>query len=261
LKGNFLKIASLAARENVKKWSGQYGSLPPGRRSDPPAFLADHFSGCGVITEIKLRSPSGGDLMGRTDPMKLARIYEEAGAEAISVVVEENHFGGSPKLFEKINEVTGLPLLWKDFVLDPYQVRLAASLGASAVLLIVGLTDDDRMQSLIKTAGDEGLRSLIEIHHEGELKKALSMGADLVGVNNRDLVSLKVDTTISKRMASQFPESLQAVSESGMRNSDDVRHMAGLGYRAVLVGEALVTADDPGTLLREMIRAGRGAEG
>jgi len=194
--------------------------------------------------------------MGESDPCGLAARYQETGAEAISVVVEERYFGGSPELFQRVRDNTELPLLWKDFVVDPFQVRLAAALGASAVLLIVGLVPDDELRSLLDLAREEGLSPLVEIHSEDDLARALVAGADLVGVNNRDLVSLQVDPGVSERTASRLPKGLRAVSESGIKSPGDVGRMAGLGYRAVLVGEALVTAENPGALLKEMVKAG-----
>jgi indole-3-glycerol phosphate synthase len=204
-----------------------------------------------------MRSPSRGDLMGGADPQRLAGIYEKSGAEAVSVVVEEKYFGGSPELFEHVRESTALPLLWKDFVVDSYQVRLAAALGASAVLLIVGLVPDENLRALLNIAREEGLIPLVEVHGEGDLPRALAAGADLVGVNNRDLVSLEVDPRVSEKVSSLIPRNLRAIAESGMKNPQDVRRMADLGFRAVLVGEALVTAKEPGALLGEMVKAGK----
>lgn len=256
----FLNSAALAAAGNVKEWTGRYGHPVPSEIWQRVPFLPDISSGCGIIAEVKMRSPSRGDLMGGSDPERLAGFYQAAGAEAVSVVVEEKHFGGSPELFKRVREKTDLPMLWKDFVVDPYQVHLAAALGASAVLLIVGLVPDYELSSFISLARESGLAPLVEIHHEEELGRALSAGAEIVGVNNRNLVSLEVDTSTAERVASFFPDGLRTVSESGMKSPDDVGRMAGLGYRAVLVGEALVTADDPEGLLREMVEAGRRTE-
>jgi indole-3-glycerol phosphate synthase len=253
----FLKTAALSAAGNVNEWKRRYGhqALTGIHRQIP--FLPDSWGGCGIIAEVKRRSPSRGDLMEGSDPERFAGLYQEAGAEAVSVVVEEKHFGGSPDLFERVRARTELPLLWKDFVIDPYQIHLAAALGASAILLIVGLVPDGELRSFIHLARESGLSSLVEIHREEELGRALSAGADIVGVNNRNLVSLEVDTSTSERIAPLFPSGLRTVAESGTRGPEDVRRMAGLGYRAVLVGEALVTAGDPESLLEEMVKAGR----
>jgi len=253
----FLISAARAAIGNVKEWTLRYGS--PGSSDMWPGrpFLQDDSGGCGIIAEVKMRSPSRGDLMGESDPERLAELYERAGAEAVSVVVEEKYFGGSPELFQRVRKNITLPMLWKDFVVDPFQVRLAAALGASAVLLIVDLVPDNELKILVDAARESGLAPLVEIHNEGELERALGAGADLVGVNNRDLVSLKVDPGVSQRIASRFPEGLPAVSESGMKDPGDVGRMADLGFRAVLVGEALITAEDPGALLAEMVKRGK----
>lgn len=260
MKTGFLSTAAAAAADNVKGWIDRFGRRmpPPGHQAS--AFLSGSSEDCGIIAEVKMRSPSRGDLMGGSDPELLAGLYEKAGAEAVSVVVEEKHFGGSPELFKKVRERTDLPMLWKDFIVNPYQIQLAAALGASAVLLIVGLVSDDDLRSFIGLTRDLGLAALVEIHGEEELGRALSAGADIVGVNNRNLISLEVDTSISERVVPLFPAGLRTVAESGMRGPEEVRRMAGLGYRAVLVGEALVTADDPEELLEKMVKAGRRAE-
>ncbi len=249
MRTDFLPKAAFAARENVRNWLARYGSPESGEYSPKLVFLPKERPGCGVIAEVKMRSPSRGDLMGGSDPCELAARYQESGAEAISIVVEEKYFGGSPELFESVRDNTKLPLFWKDFVVDPFQIRLAAALGASAVLLIVGLVPDDELSHLIDLARGEGLSPLVEVHCEGDLARALAAGADLVGVNNRNLVSLEVDTRVSEEVLSRFPEGLRAVSESGLKSPEDVYRIAGLGYREFLVGEALVTADDPGGLL------------
>jgi len=206
---------------------------------------------------VKLRSPSRGDLSGDTDYLALPRIYESAGAEAVSVVVEERYFGGSPELFDQVLNRTDLPLLWKDFVVHPFQIELAARLGASAILLIAGLLKGKDLADMIDRAGAEGLRPLVEIHDENELNRALDAGADLVGVNNRDLVTLEVDLELSWRLAPHLEGSVQSVAESGLRNPEDVIKMADLGYRAVLIGEAFVTSPDPVKSLADMVNAGR----
>ena len=254
----FLNTAALTAADNVKEWTARYGNTVSAKIQTCGPFLPDDTSsGCGIIAEVKLRSPSRGDLKGGLNPELLAELYQQMGAEAVSVVVEEKHFGGSPELFESVRERIELPMLWKDFVVDPYQIRLAAALGASAVLLIVGLVPDDEIRSFIRLARALDLTPLVEIHNESELEKALSSGADLLGVNNRNLFSLEVDISTSERIAPLLPSGFRMVSESGMKKPDNVRRMAELGYRAVLVGEALVTAEDPGALLGEMVEAGK----
>ena len=153
--------------------------------------------------------------------------------------------------------MTGLPLLWKDFIVDTFQISLAADQGASAVLLIAGLLTDDILARFIRIARAEGLRPLVEVHDHLECKRAVDAGADLIGVNNRNLVTLEVDTGVSEDLADMIPAGIQMVAESGIRKPEDVSRMAAFGYSAVLVGESLVTAEDTEGLLKEMVNAGK----
>lgn len=253
---SFLDKAAKSAAENVTAWRDRFGDRITGGRPSRPRFL-DGGNACGVIAEVKLRSPSRGDLAGDTDYLALPRIYQSAGAEAVSVVVEERYFGGSPELFDQVRDRTDLPLLWKDFVVHPFQIELAAHLGASAILLIAGLLKGKDLADMIDRARAVGVRPLVEIHDENELNLALDAGADLVGVNNRDLVTLEVDLELSWRLAPHLEGSVQGVAESGLRNPQDVIRMADLGFRAVLVGEAFVTSSEPLKSLADMVRAGR----
>jgi indole-3-glycerol phosphate synthase len=183
-------------------------------------------------------------------------MYQDNGASAVSVVVEEQYFKGSPELFEKVAAISDLPLLWKDFVVDPYQVKLAASLGASAILLIVGMLDDREIGAFLDMAARAGLKALVEVHDEPELERAIACGARLVGVNNRNLVTLDVNMSVSEGMAELFPPGVQKVAESGIRTPEDVARMAASGFDAVLIGESLVTSTDPEGLLGKMVTAG-----
>jgi len=254
---SFLETAAMSARSNVASWKTRFPDPAAMDRVRLPEFLPSGPDGCGIIAEVKRRSPSRGDIMGQADPAGFPDSYTRGGAEAVSVVVEEQHFGGSPELFVEIARHTSLPLLWKDFVVDPYQIRLAAGLGASAVLLIAGMLSDAEMTSFLDIARGEGLRALVEVHDSTELDRAVGVGAGLIGVNNRNLVSLEVDITVSEKLAERFPTGVQAVSESGIRIPEDVARMAALGYRAVLIGESLVTAGDTEGVLKEMVKAGR----
>jgi len=254
---SFLETAAISARSNVDQWKERFPDPAAMERIDPPVFLPSGTNSCGVIAEIKKRSPSRGDIMGQADPVSFPESYTRGGAEALSVVVESQHFGGSPELFREISRCTSLPMLWKDFVVDPYQIHLAAGLGASAILLIAGMLSDTEMASYLGIARGEGLQPLVEVHDLTELIRAVDIGADLIGVNNRNLVTLKVDIAVSEKLAEKFPTGVQGVSESGIRTPEDVARMAALGYRAVLVGESLVTAESTEELLKEMVEAGK----
>jgi indole-3-glycerol phosphate synthase len=256
VKEDFLSIAAVAAKNNVEAWEKRFSKSGSDRNVERPVFLPDTNT-CGVIAEVKMASPSRGDLMGTADPYSLPGVYEQYGAEAISVVVEETYFGGSPELFAEVRARTSLPMLWKDFIVDPFQVDLAATLGASAVLLIAGMLEDQELGYFVDIIRKSGMRPLVEVRGSAEQQRALDVGADLIGVNNRDLVSLEVDIGMSEKLVSGFPPDVQAVSESGIRDPESVKLMKDIGYRAVLVGEALVIQDDPGVLLKSMVEAGR----
>ena len=257
MRAGFLYKAAEAARHNVAAWKERFGGNPAKTPGVSPVFLPPGREGCSVIAEIKMASPSRGDLMGDTDPMRLPPLYASAGAAAVSVVVEEEYFQGSPELFRRVGARTGQPLLWKDFVVDPYQIELAAALGASAVLLIAGMLTDDQMKGFLQVAARRELKALVEVHDEPELHRALDLGARLIGVNNRNLATLEVDITVSERLAPLFPEGIQKVAESGIRSPEDVERMAEAGFDAVLIGESLITATDPETLLARMVGAGK----
>ena len=254
---SFLETAAMSARSNVAAWKIRFPDPAGMDRVRPSVFLPPGPGECGVIAEVKRRSPSRGDIMGHADPVSFPELYTRGGAEAVSVVVEEQHFGGSPELFQEISHHTSLPVLWKDFVVDPFQIRLAAGLGASAVLLIAGMLSDAEMSSFLGISRGEGLRSLVEVHDLTELDRAVAAGADLIGINNRNLVTLEVDIAVSEQLAAKLPEDVQSVSESGIRTPEDVALMAAFGYRAVLIGESLVTAGNTEELLRKMVKAGK----
>jgi indole-3-glycerol phosphate synthase len=211
-------------------------------------------SGCvNVIAECKRRSPSRGVLRPGYDPAEIARGYERAGASAVSVLTEPGFFDGSLAHLVEVRNAVTLPILRKDFTIDPYQIWQARSAGADAVLLIVAALDDERLLALLDECRHAGVDALVEVHDEDELGRALSAGADLVGVNNRDLRTLAVDLETSRRLAPLIPSTVVAVSESGLRTADDLVALSQLGYRAFLVGERFMGEDDPGAALRELL--------
>jgi indole-3-glycerol phosphate synthase len=198
-----------------------------------------------VIAEVKRRSPSKGDLAPDLDPAATARAYERGGAAALSVLTDAPSFGGSPGDLQAARAAVRLPVLRKDFTVDARDVCDARLMGADCVLLIAAALDDDELVSFLGLAGRVGLDVLVEIHDEPELERAVAAGADLVGVNQRDLVTFQVDTARAVRMAPQMPEGVVRVAESGITGADDARVLAEAGYHAVLVGEHLVTSGDP----------------
>ncbi len=221
------------------------GSLPPPR--DFAAAL--RTPGLSVIAEIKRRSPARGDLRLDLDPVALARRYESAGASALSVLTDERYFRGSDADLRAARGAVSLPILRKDFTIDPYQVYEARALGADAVLLIVRALDDDLLVELLTLADSLGLSALVEAHDEPELRRAVAAGARLLGINNRNLDTLTVDPETSLGLRSLIPPNATAVAESGISNPVLAARLKAAGYDAILVGEALVIADDPAALL------------
>ena len=197
-----------------------------------------------VIAEVKRRSPSKGELAPDLDPARLASTYESGGAACLSVLTDEEFFGGSADDLRAARAACDLPVLRKDFTVSPADVCDARLMGADAVLLIAAALDDGEMAALHGLAGELGLDALVEVHDEIELQRALAIGATLVGVNQRDLLTFEVDTDRAVRVAAAVPDDVVSVAESGVRTVDDARRLADAGYRAVLVGESLVTAGD-----------------
>ena len=198
-----------------------------------------------VISEIKRRSPSKGDLAPGLDPAELARTYEAGGAACLSVLTDVEFFGGSAADLAAARGACGLPVLRKDFTVDARDVCDARLMGADCVLLIAAALDQDELVSFLDLASRLGLDALVEIHDEPELERAVAAGADLVGVNQRDLVTFEVDTARAVRMAPQMPSGVVRVAESGVTGPADAARLAHAGYHAVLVGEHLVTSGDP----------------
>ena len=206
--------------------------------------LAD-ADGLAVVSEIKRRSPSRGDLAAGLDPADLARTYERGGASCLSVLTDEPHFGGSVDDLRTARSACSLPVLRKDFTVSRRDVADARLMGADCVLLIVAALTADEVRDFHRLATDLGLDVLVEIHDEAELEIALDAEATLVGVNQRDLVTFRVDHERALRMASLIPDHVVKVAESGVRGADDARSLEHAGYDAVLVGETLVTSADP----------------
>ncbi len=211
---------------------------------------ADRFN---VIAECKRRSPSKGVLRAAYDPVRIARGYEAAGAAAVSVLTEPAFFDGALGHLEQVREAVALPLLRKDFVVARYQLAEARAAGADAVLLIVAALDDRQLKALLAAAGEYGLATLTEVHDRAELDRALAAGAGIIGVNNRNLRTLEVDLDASHALIEAMPVSAVAVAESGLRAAADLVALRQAGYNAFLVGESLMTRDDPGAALREML--------
>jgi indole-3-glycerol phosphate synthase len=208
--------------------------------------------GLSVIAEIKRRSPSKGPLAPDLDPALLAKAYAAGGAAALSVLTDREFFGGSPEDLAAARAAVDLPVLRKDFTLDQLDVAEARLMGADAVLLIVAVLGDSGLGALIGYAASVGLAALVEVHDEAELERALAAGAEIVGVNQRDLRTFEIDRTLAARLTARVPEGIVTVAESGIRSADDVPD----GIDAILVGETLVTSADPSAALRNLCARG-----
>ena len=220
-----------------------------------PLDFAAALRGNGVrlIAEIKKASPSKGLLCPDMDPVKVARIFEENGAAAISVLTESNYFQGSLDYLAAVREAVKVPLLRKDFIFDEYQIYEAAAYGADAVLLITALLEQRKLEELIALCKELQLGYLVEVHNEDELFTAMLASAETIGINNRDLTTFKTDTDTTRRLRALIPQEHTVVSESGISSRGDMQKMKDYKVNAVLVGEALVTAKDIPAKMKELL--------
>lgn len=220
------------------------------RRPFAPALVR---AGRAVIAEMKKASPSRGVMRESYSPADIARVYEAAGARALSVLTDEKHFAGSLDHLRQARTASRLPVLRKDFIIDEYQVVESAAAGADAILLIVAALDDATLQRLLQRTLALGMDALVEVHTEEEAARAAALRARLIGVNNRNLSTLSVDITTSVKLRAQLPAGAILVSESGLRSRADLDRLEAAGYRAFLIGEQFMTSADPGSALRELL--------
>ncbi|HKL78370.1 MAG TPA: indole-3-glycerol phosphate synthase TrpC, partial [Gammaproteobacteria bacterium] len=208
-----------------------------------------------VIAEIKKASPSRGVLRADFRPVEIARSYEAGGAACLSVLTDVDFFQGADAHLREARAACSLPVIRKDFVIDPYQVSEARLLGADCVLLIVAALDDDTLAACLDRAADEGVAALVEVHDGDELDRALALGAELVGINNRDLHTFETRLETSEELAARVPAGTTLVAESGIHTRADMDRLRAAGISAFLIGESLMRADDPGAALAELIGA------
>ncbi|MGH9186563.1 MAG: indole-3-glycerol phosphate synthase TrpC [Acidimicrobiales bacterium] len=246
------RAAAAADRRSIESLLDGARRCPPVRGFRTALVGAARKDELAVIAEVKRRSPSKGDLAASLDPTELARGYEEGGAACLSVLTDAEFFAGSPEDLRVARTAVGLPVLRKDFTVAPQDVCDARLMGADAVLLIVAALADAELADLHALAGEVGLDALVEVHDEAEAERALAVGATLVGVNQRDLVTFAVDTDRALRVAPILPDSVVRVAESGIADAADAARLAAAGYHAVLVGESLVRSADPAAAVRSL---------
>lgn len=227
------------------------------RREIRPFAAALRQPGVGIIAEFKRRSPSGGAIRPGASPDQVAQMYAEAGAVALSVLTDQKYFGGCDADLHAARDACSLPVLRKDFVIDAFQVYEARGMGADAVLLIVRALSDVELRNLLQLSHSLGMDALVETHSEDEVGRALDAGAHLIGVNNRDLDTLSTDVSLAPRLRQLVPPNCLFVAESGISTPEQISRLANAGVDAVLIGESLLRAEDPGQRLRELRSAAR----
>lgn len=210
-----------------------------------------------LISEIKFASPSAGTIHDECDPVEIGVTYESAGASAISFLTDKKFFSGEIKNLPVVKKAVSLPILRKDFIIDEIQVREAAIYGADAILLIARILDKNLLKELIALCSELGLSALTEVHDKKDIEMSIECGADIIGINNRDLDTFHVDINTTKELAGFIPESCILVGESGISSGEDIKGLKGKGINAVLVGSALMSSGDPGSKVRELVEAGK----
>ncbi len=210
--------------------------------------------GLSVIAEFKRRSPSGGEIRPGASPAQIARVYADSGATALSVLTDEKYFGGTNEDLVMARTACALPVLRKDFVVDEFQIYEARAIGADAILLIVRALADSQLRDFLKLANHLAMDALVETHSAQEVERALAAGATLLGVNNRDLDTLVTDVSLAPKLRAMVPAECVFVAESGISTPDHMRALEDAGVDAVLIGESLLRAPDPGLRLRELLK-------
>lgn len=213
-------------------------------------FEKEKFS---IIAEIKRASPLKRDFTPSFDPIKLAKLYENGGAKAISVITEEIFFRGSLEYLAGVRAITDLPILRKDFILDPIQIEEAKAFGADFVLLIASILNKEELAEFIVYTKKLGLSCLVEVHDEEDLEKAVSLNPDLIGINNRNLRTLTIDLTTSLKLFKKIPRRIPVIAESGYQKPEEIKDLVKLGFKGVLIGTSLVRETYPDKKLRELV--------
>lgn len=222
----------------------------------PPSFfgaLSADDDDIAIIAEIKKASPSKGVIREDFDPLNIAGIYAGNGAVAISVLTDEKYFQGSSDILTQVNSVVDIPILRKEFIIDPYQIYEARAIGASAILLIVAILKPEELEEYLELAEEINLDALVEVHTEAEMRIALEAGVEILGINNRDLNTFTTDLSVTENLLEGIPEDVLVVSESGIHTREDVERVLDAGADAVLVGESLMAEDDIASKLQHLL--------
>lgn len=250
-------IADKRIEIEERKKTVSLGDLEKQVESAParPDFVeVSRASSMGLIAEVKRRSPSAGLIRDPFDPPAIAKDYESNGASAVSCLMDNKYFGGGSEDFTKVRNAIGLPMLYKEFVIDPWQIAHARVMGASAVLLIVGALKDEELASFMKEIRNVELQALVEVHDRDEMQRAIDAGADFVGINNRNLKTFVTTLETTFELAAMAPSNCTLVSESGIKTPEDVVQLKEAGAHAILVGESLLREPSPGEAARRLMQ-------
>lgn len=250
--GKRAELAKAKAAEPLERWIDDLVALPP-PRDFAAALRRSPGDPIRVVAEVKKASPSKGVIREDFDPVAIARAYAENGAAALSVLTDREWFQGGLEHLDAVRKAVKLPILRKDFTLDPYHVYEARRHGADAVLLIAALLDDGALNDLMSLTQSLRMCAVVEVHDSGELDRALKAGSKVVGINNRDLVTFETDLAVTGRLLPAIPREVVRISESGIRTRAQVAALAAAGADAVLVGESLVQSADPGAALKALL--------
>lgn len=244
------KIIAKKREEVMTLQKETFHTITTNKRVNTFAHIARKKKTMNIIAEFKRASPSKGMIRDGLDPVEQAKLYERYGASAISVLTDTPFFHGTMEDLQRVREAVNLPILCKDFMIDPIQIDRAKAAGASIILLIAAALNDEELQRLYEYAKERDVEVLCEVNNEREMERVLQLGAELIGINNRDLKTFHVDLTTTEKLARLAKlENVILVSESGLRTKEDVETVARFGARAILVGETFMTADNPAEII------------
>ena len=244
-----IEVAERKKIQSLESLKAQLSGI--GNRPDFVAAL--RAAPIGLIAEVKRRSPSAGMIREPFDPAAIAKEYEAYGAHAVSCLMDEKYFGGGAADFSEVRNAIALPMLYKEFVVDLWQIAHAKVMGASAVLLIVGALSDEELASFIRELQTLELQSLVEVHDREEMQRAIAAGSDCIGINNRNLKTFSTTLDTTYELKEMAPPECTLVSESGIKTSSDVAALKAVGVHAILVGESLLRQPSPGGAAKELL--------
>lgn len=251
-----LKEILLVTKRNVEERKRKITRESLNTSRQPHNFSEAFKNKLNIIAEVKLASPSEGDIFPSADPVEVAREYLSAGAGALSVLTEEKFFKGSYENLKRIRQAFPQAyLLMKDFIIDSYQIAEAKFYGADAILLIAAALDDEALKGLSNKARESGLSVLFEVHNESELNRIASVGASLIGINNRNLETMRVDIDTSMKMSKLMKSNVTYISESGIDSAEQIKALSKVGYKGFLIGTSFMKSQKPGEKLRHLLEA------